>query len=73
MIAASAAKPDAPTQPPAPPGSGRPRAGLRRGKTGARLYRQSPERCGGNKTKAARLLQISERTLWYKLKKYAIN
>jgi two-component system response regulator AtoC len=31
------------------------------------------ERCGGNKTKAARLLEISERTLWYKLKKYGIN
>jgi len=28
---------------------------------------------GGNKTKAARLLEISERTLWYKLKKYEIN
>ena len=28
------------------------------------------ERCDGNKTKAARLLDISERTLWYKLKKY---
>ena len=31
------------------------------------------ELCDGNKTKAARLLDISERTLWYKLKKYAIN
>ncbi len=31
------------------------------------------EHCDGNKTKAARLLDISERTLWYKLKKYAIN
>ena len=28
------------------------------------------ELCDGNKTKAARLLDISERTLWYKLKKY---
>jgi two-component system response regulator AtoC len=25
---------------------------------------------GGNKAKAARLLNISERTFWYKLKKY---
>jgi two-component system response regulator AtoC len=27
----------------------------------------------GNKTKAARILEISERTLWYKLKKYGLN
>jgi two-component system response regulator AtoC len=27
----------------------------------------------GNKAKAARLLKISERTLWYKLKKYGIR
>jgi len=27
----------------------------------------------GNKAKAARSLEISERTLWYKLKKYKIN
>ena len=27
---------------------------------------------GGNKTKAARLLEVSERTLWYKLKKYGL-
>ncbi|MDD5035419.1 MAG: sigma-54 dependent transcriptional regulator [Methylococcaceae bacterium] len=31
------------------------------------------ERCGGNKTKAARRLEISERTLWYKLKKYELH
>jgi two-component system response regulator AtoC len=31
------------------------------------------KQCGGNKTKAARLLEISERTLWYKLKKYEMN
>ncbi|TAN49617.1 MAG: sigma-54-dependent Fis family transcriptional regulator [Methylococcaceae bacterium] len=30
------------------------------------------EQTGGNKTKAARLLDISERSLWYKLKKYAL-
>ena len=29
--------------------------------------------CGGSKTKAARVLEISERTLWYKLKKYEMN
>ena len=38
-----------------------------------RYIRKALERCDGNKTKAARLLDISERTLWYKLKKYAIN
>jgi two-component system response regulator AtoC len=27
----------------------------------------------GNKAKAARILKISERTLWYKLKKYGLN
>ncbi|MDP3876128.1 MAG: sigma-54 dependent transcriptional regulator [Methylobacter sp.] len=27
----------------------------------------------GNKAKAARILEISERTLWYKIKKYGIN
>jgi two-component system response regulator AtoC len=27
----------------------------------------------GNKAKAARLLKISERTLWYKLKKYGLT
>jgi two-component system response regulator AtoC len=31
------------------------------------------EQCGGNKTKAARLLEVSERTLWYKLKKYDMS
>jgi len=38
-----------------------------------RYIARALERCGGNKTKAARLLDISERTLWYKLKKYDIN
>jgi two-component system response regulator AtoC len=27
----------------------------------------------GNKAKAARILKISERTLWYKLKKYGLT
>jgi len=30
-------------------------------------------RSGGNKAKAARLLEISERSLWYKLKKYGLT
>ncbi|MGE0824624.1 MAG: sigma-54-dependent transcriptional regulator [Candidatus Binatia bacterium] len=30
-------------------------------------------RVGGNKAKAARLLDISERTLWYKVKKYGLT
>jgi len=37
------------------------------------LIGRAIENCGGNKTKAARLLEISERTLWYKLKKYEMN
>jgi len=37
------------------------------------LIGRAIEYCGGNKTKAARLLEISERTLWYKLKKYEMN
>jgi two-component system response regulator AtoC len=35
--------------------------------------RMALTRSGGNKTKAARLLEISERTLWYKLKKYELG
>ncbi len=34
--------------------------------------RRALERTGNNKTRAARLLGISDRTLWYKLKKYDI-
>lgn len=37
------------------------------------LISEAIEHCKGNKTKAARLLEISERTLWYKLKKYEMN
>ncbi|MGZ8975773.1 sigma-54-dependent transcriptional regulator [Methylomagnum sp.] len=35
-----------------------------------RLIRKALAEAGDNKAKAARLLKISERTLWYKLKKY---
>ena len=35
----------------------------------AEALRQS----GGNKTRAAQLLQVSERTVWYKLKKYGLG
>lgn len=37
-----------------------------------KLISQALQDVGGNKAKAARLLKISERTLWYKLKKYNI-
>ena len=35
--------------------------------------RQALEKCEGNKTKASALLGISERSMWYKLKKYGLN
>lgn len=38
-----------------------------------RLLTQALTISADNKAKAARLLKISERTLWYKLKKYGIN
>jgi len=38
-----------------------------------RLLTQALQISAGNKAKAARLLQVSERTLWYKLKKYGIG
>lgn len=37
------------------------------------LIRAALAQAGDNKTKAARLLEISERSLWYKLKKYQID
>lgn len=37
------------------------------------LLEQALAKAGGNKAKAARLLKISERTLWYKLKKYGLG
>lgn len=38
----------------------------------ANMIRAALQQTGDNKTKAARLLDISERSLWYKLKKYGI-
>jgi two-component system response regulator AtoC len=38
-----------------------------------RLIVSALKHCAGSKAKAARLLKISERTLWYKLKKYDMN
>lgn len=38
----------------------------------ARMIAEALRRVGGNKTKAASLLKISGRSLWYKLKKYRI-
>jgi two-component system response regulator AtoC len=39
----------------------------------SRMIRQALERADGSKPKAAALLAISERTLWYKMKKYGPN
>jgi len=41
--------------------------------TERRLIHDALERCGDNKASAARRLRISERTLWYKLKKYGMR
>jgi len=38
-----------------------------------RLLTKALAESAGNKAKAARILEISERTLWYKIKKYEIN
>jgi two-component system, NtrC family, response regulator AtoC len=38
-----------------------------------KLIESALSRCGDNKAKAARLLEVSERTLWYKLKKLGIR
>jgi two-component system response regulator AtoC len=37
------------------------------------LIAQALQQAAGNKAKAARLLDISERTLWYKVKKYGLS
>jgi two-component system response regulator AtoC len=39
----------------------------------AAMMGEALKQTGGNKTKAARLLEISERTLWYKIKKYGME
>lgn len=38
-----------------------------------RLIAEALRRAGDNKTRAAQLLQISERSIWYKLKKYGLG
>ena len=38
-----------------------------------RLISEALSQSGGNKTRAAQLLRISERSIWYKLKKYRIG
>ncbi|MFQ5351642.1 MAG: helix-turn-helix domain-containing protein [Candidatus Binatia bacterium] len=35
--------------------------------------RRSLESCGNNKVRAAKALGISERSLWYKIKKYGLG
>ena len=37
------------------------------------LIIQALQQVAGNKAKAARLLDISERALWYKVKKYGLS
>ena len=37
------------------------------------MIKAALERSKGNKSQAARLLEISERTLWYKLSRYRIG
>ncbi|MEC9359576.1 MAG: sigma-54 dependent transcriptional regulator [Pseudomonadota bacterium] len=39
----------------------------------SRMIRSALEQTEGNKTKASALLGISERSMWYKLKKYGLN
>jgi two-component system response regulator AtoC len=39
----------------------------------ARLISAALEKANDNKAKAARLLDISERSLWYKIKKYGLT
>lgn len=36
------------------------------------LIQQALERSGNNKVAAARVLEISERALWYKIKRYGL-
>ena len=38
-----------------------------------RMIGEALRQSGGNKTRAAQLLRISERSIWYKLKKYGLN
>jgi two-component system response regulator AtoC len=63
--------------PPAAPASGAPDAALPEGPMNEvvealekRMIEAALSRCDGNKTRAAAQLGISERTLWYKLKKF---
>jgi len=37
------------------------------------IIRTALEQSGGNKSKAARLMEISERSLWYKIKNYGLE
>ena len=41
--------------------------------TETKIIMQALEKCGGVQANAARLLQISERSLWHRIKKYNIQ
>jgi two-component system response regulator AtoC len=43
------------------------------GEVESRYIREALRRCGNNKTRAAALLKVSERTIWNKLKRYGID
>ncbi|NKF22825.1 sigma-54-dependent transcriptional regulator [Solimonas marina] len=43
------------------------------GEIESRYIREALRRCGNNKTRAAALLNVSERTIWNKLKRYGID
>ncbi len=62
-------------QPPAPPPSGEGDLSVKRAQRGLEegLIRRALERTGGNRTKAAELLELSPRALLYKIRDYGIE
>jgi two-component system response regulator AtoC len=43
------------------------------GELESRMIAEALKRAGGSKTRAAQLLDISERSVWYKVKKYGLS